>query len=180
VIRDLDIGSPAGFTAPRSARFGEIRVALDTATLTAPVIVIRELLVEAPQLTYERSAKATNLDVIQQSIDAYVRNAQAEAPKDGDARSGKRRFVIERLVIRGGRVGMTNAALRGQGIHFDLPEVQMRDVGRREGGLTAGEIASRVAGALQSRIAQKVLSSIDLLRRGGVEGAVDALKGLLK
>ena len=33
---------------------------------------------------------------------------------------------------------------------------------------------------LLGRIAQKVLTNIDLLRGGGVEGVVDALKGLLK
>jgi hypothetical protein len=34
--------------------------------------------------------------------------------------------------------------------------------------------------AIVARIAQRVLTSIDLLRKGGAEGAVDALKGLLR
>jgi hypothetical protein len=37
-----------------------------------------------------------------------------------------------------------------------------------------------VTGVIQQRIAQKVVTNIDLLRRGGVEGAIDALRGLLK
>jgi len=180
-IRGLELGSPAGFSAPRTARFGEVRVALDPATITAPVIVIHELVLEAPQITYERNDKATNLDAIQRRIDAYVKQAQGDAASDGAvSRTTRRRFIVEHFAIRGARVTMTNPALRGQGVGFDLPEVQLRDVGRREGGLTASEVASRVAGALQNRIAQKVLSNIDLLRRGGVEGAVEALKGLLK
>jgi hypothetical protein len=75
---------------------------------------------------------------------------------------------------------MTNPKLRGQGVSFDLPDVDLRDVGKRQGGATASEIANMVAGVVQQRIAQKVLTNIELLRRGGVEGAVDALKGLLK
>ena len=180
-IRDVELGSPAGFSAPRTARFGEVRVALDPATVTAPVIVIHELILEAPQVTYERNDRATNLEAIQRRIDDYVKRSEvAEASDGGSSRTARRRFIVEHLAIRGARVTMTNAALRGQGVGFDLPEVQLRDVGRREGGLTASEVASRVAGALQNRIAQKVLSNIDLLRRGGVEGAVEALKGLLK
>jgi hypothetical protein len=180
-IRDVELGSPPGFSAARSGRFGEVRVALDPATLAEPVIVIRELTLEAPQITYERGERGSNLDAIQKRIDAYVKQAEGAESAGSAGRVGvKRRFIVERLTIRGGRVTMTNPGLRGQGIGFDLPEVQLRDVGRREGGLTASEVASRVAGALQNRIAQRVLSNIDLLRRGGVEGAVDALRGLLK
>jgi hypothetical protein len=75
---------------------------------------------------------------------------------------------------------MTNPGLRGQGIAFNLPDIELRDVGRRQGGLTASEIGSVVAGELQARIAQRVLTNIELLKKGGVEGAIDALKGLLR
>jgi len=56
----------------------------------------------------------------------------------------------------------------------------MSDIGKRQKGLRASEIANVVTGAIISRIAQKMLTSIELLRKGGVEGAVDALKGLFK
>jgi hypothetical protein len=65
-------------------------------------------------------------------------------------------------------------------VSFELPEVQLRDIGKGKGGVTASEAAALVVSTLQNRIAQKVLTNADLLRRGGVEGAVDALKGLLK
>jgi len=34
--------------------------------------------------------------------------------------------------------------------------------------------------AIVAGIAQRVLSNIDLLRKGGIEGAIDALKGLIR
>jgi uncharacterized protein involved in outer membrane biogenesis len=181
-VRDLELGSPPGFSAPRTARFGEVRLALDPATITADVVVIRELTVDALQINYERGDKSTNLDAIQRQIDAYIARAQGEQAAQGGpgSRAKKRRFIVERLALRNGRVTMTTPALRGQGIGFDLPLVVLRDLGRNEGGLTASEIASRVANALQVRIAQKVLGNVELLRKGGVEGAIDALKGLLR
>ncbi len=182
-IRNLEIGNPGGFSSARSARFGEIRVAVDPSTLTDKLIVIQEIAVESPQITYEKGNKATNLDAIQSSIEAYVKRASAagDAPaKDGKEGGMKRRFVIERLSIRGGKVLMTTAGLKGQGVSFDLPEVQLRDIGKDRGGVTASEAAALVASTLQNRIAQKLLTNVELLRRGGVEGAVDALRGLLK
>ena len=179
-IRGLELGNPQGFSAPRAARLGEVRVALDPATLTAKVVRIHEIAIDAPQVTYERGAKATNLDVIQNNIEAYVKQASAQQAAAKEAPSEKRRFVIDRLTIRGARVLMTNPGLRGQGLTVDLPDVELRDVGRRQGGVTGSELASIVASAFQQRIAQKVLTNIDALRKGGVEGALDALKGLIR
>ena len=180
-IRGLEIGSPAGFTAPRAARFGEIRVALDPSTLTSRVILIHELTLEAPRIIYEKGARGANLDAIQERIDAYVKKSGGGSSADGSGGTSlRRRFIIERLTLRGGHVTMTNSALKGQGLGFDLPEIELRDVGKRQNGLTASEAAGVVASALQNKIAQKVLTNIDLLRKGGIEGAVDALRGLLK
>ncbi len=180
-LRGVEIGNAAGFSAPRAARFGEIRVALDPATVTGPVVVIRELTVLAPVVVYERGAKSTNLEAIQKRIDAYVKSSVPAADKGAARpRPAARRFIVERLTIRSARVTMTNPALRGQGIEFDIPDIHLRDVGRRQNGLRASEIANLVATTLIERIGRKVLTNIDLLRRGGVEGAVDALRGLLR
>lgn len=186
-VRGLDIGSPPGFGAARAARLGEIRVELDPATLFEPVVRIRELHVDAPAITYERGGKVTNLEVIQGNIEQYVRGQNREAPQESGGKSAgsvpgvqKRRFIIDRLTIRSARVTMTNPALKGQGISFDLPDIEIRDLGKRQGGVTASEAAAAVAATLQNRIAQRALTNIDALRRGGVEGAIDALRGLLK
>lgn len=180
-VRGLAIGNPPGFAAARAARFGEMRVALDPATVTADVVQVREIVVDGADITYEKGGKGSNLDVLQANIERYARAAgdSAASSRSGSA-SSRKRFVVGDLVIRNVRVTMTNRALKGQGIGFDLPEVRLTDVGRRQGGLTASELAAAVASAMQQRIAQKLLTNLDLLRRGGVEGAVDALKGLLK
>jgi len=178
-LKDLEIGSPRGYAAPRTARFGEIRLALDPATITADVIVVREIRVQAPLITFERGKDGHNLDAIQRNIEAYVARSGGDS-RAGDPRAAPRRFVVERLSIRGAKVTMTNPALRGHGLTFDLPDIEMSDIGKRQKGLRASEIANVVTGAIISRIAQKMLTSIELLRKGGVEGAVDALKGLFK
>lgn len=181
VLRGVEIGSPKGFNAPRTARLGEITVALDPATLRAPVVLIHEIALQGPAITFERGAKASNLDTIARHIEGYVKASESSPDgKQASGRSVRHKFVIEKLAIRGAKVTMTNPALKGQGVTFDLPDIQLRDVGKRRGGVTASEAASLVTNALVAAIAQRVLTNIDLLRRGGVEGAVDAIKGLFK
>ena len=184
-VRGLEIGNPGGFGAPRAARLGEIRVEIDPATLFEPVVRVRELYIDTPAITYERGNRTTNLEVIQKNIEAWGKASEPPSPTTGKTPgtipgTEKRRFIIDRLVIRAARVTMSNAPLKGQGLSFDLPDIEIRDLGRREGGVTASEAAAAVTATLQNRIAQRALTSIDALRRGGVEGAIDALKGLLK
>jgi uncharacterized protein involved in outer membrane biogenesis len=184
MLKAIEIGNPPGFSATHAAKLGEVRVALDPATIRAPIVRVREIAIEAPLIVYERGSKGTNLDAIQRNIEGYVaRNVPVSesGDKSAGAPSGARHlFVIDRLAIRGAKVTMTNTALRGQGITFDLPDIELRDLGKRQGGLTASQVAGIVTNTLIARIGQRVLTNIDLLRKGGVEGAIDALKGLIR
>jgi hypothetical protein len=178
-LRALEIGNPPGFNASRAARFGDVILEIDPATLRSPVVHVRAIGINEPTIVYERGDKTTNLDVISRNIEGYAKRAIAEEGASGGSRT-KRRFVIDRLLIRGAKVTMTLPSLRGQGVNFDLPDLELRDIGKDRNGVTASEAASIVTNAVIARIAQRVLSNIDLLRKGGVEGAIDALKGLLR
>jgi hypothetical protein len=179
-LRNLELGNPPGFSAPRAARFGDVILEINPATLRAPVVHVRAIGVEAAEIVYERADKTTNLDVIARNIEAYVKRSGDAAERGPGGGDGKRRFVIDRLLIRATRVTMTMPGLRGQGVHFELPAIELHDIGRRQNGLTASQVAGVVTNAIIARIAQRVLSNVDLLRKGGVEGAIDALKGLIR
>ena len=180
VLRDLELGSPAGFSAPHAAHVGEMQVTLDPGSLRQAVVRIHDIEVEAATITYERSEHGTNIAAIRGHIEDYIAaKAQSAQDEPAQARTGHRKFIVERLRIAHAHVTMTETALRGQGITFDLPDVELSGLGEREGGLTASEIGQRVAAALEAAIARKVLSSIELLRKGGLPGAIDALKGLV-
>jgi len=180
-IAGLEIGSPAGFSAPRALRIGEIRLALDPATLWDDVVRVHELEIGAIDITYERGDRAANLEVIQRNIERYAREpaSRVNAGEERGAKA-KRRYVIDRLALRSARVRMTNPGLRGQGIAFDLPDVELTGVGRGRGGVTASEAAALVSATLQRKIALRVLSNVEALRRGGLGTAIDALKLLIK
>ena len=180
-LKGLEIGNPKGYSGAHALKVDEVRLSIDPATVTGKVIYIREIAIDAPLITYERGRDGSNLDAIQRNIAAYARKTPGEGdPKAAAPQDDARRFVVERIAIRGAKVTMTNPVLKGQGITFDLPEVQMKDLGKRQDGLRASEIANLVARELIAKIGQRVLSNIELLKKGGVGGAVDALKGIFK
>ena len=180
MLRGVEIGNPPGYSSPHALRAGAITVGIDPSTLARDVVVIRDILVDAPQITYELKGGTNNLEAIRRHIAAYVeRSGDGEGGKaTSPGRSSGRRYMIGRITLRGAKVTMTNPLLKGGGLTFNLPDIDLRDIGKRSGGVTAAQAASIVTSALVSRIAQSILTNADALRRGGVDGALDALRGL--
>ena len=181
-LKGVEIATPKGFTSPRTTRVGEIRLALEPATIRDNLVVIHEIAVESPEIWYDRGGSGTtNLDAIQKNIEGYLQRSgtPAEGKAAGPPAPG-RRYVIEKISIRGARVTMTTAGLKGQGIGFTLPDIELRNIGQRPEGVTAAQAANVVTNALISKIAQRVITNLDVLRKGGKDAAIDALKNLLR
>jgi len=80
-VSGLTVGNPAGFSTPRALSLGDIHVKVDASTVTSPTVVVKEIVITRPQVTYEQGASGTNLQTLQ-------RNAEAYATKMTGGRSG--------------------------------------------------------------------------------------------
>ena len=181
-VKGFEVGNPPGYRAPYAVRVGEISLGVQVSSLTQDIIVIDEIVVQSQQVNYEVAGGTNNLEAIQKNIEAYVKSAGGESTaQDTPGRKGPaRKFIFGHIALRNAKVTMANPLLKGGGITFDIPDIELSDLGKRTNGITAAEAAKIVTNALISRIAQKVLTSIDLLRKGGKEGAIEALKGLIR
>ena len=181
-IKGVEVANPPGYRGPQALRVGEINVGVDVSSITEDVIVIREIVVQSPQVTYEISGKTNNLEAIQKNIEAYVKSTGGESSaRDAPGKTGPaRKYIFGHIALRNARVSMSNPILKGGSIPFDIPDIELRDLGRGTNGITAAEAARIVTNALIAKIAQKVLTNVDLLRKGGREGALEALKGLIR
>lgn len=67
-LKGLVIGNPAGFNTPSAMELGDFRIDLTMSSLLSDTIVIKEILINAPQITYEKSLKSSNLSTLQQNL----------------------------------------------------------------------------------------------------------------
>ena len=166
-IRGLFIGNPKGFDAPQALRLGEMRLTLDAGSLTKDVVVIKELLLVAPDVTYERGQGSDNMTVIQKHVDAWV------AKHAGKSEGPGKKFIIENLVVRDGKAHF------GTTLSSPIPDLHLRDVGKKTNGATAGEAFKQTWEALLrsvGNLASRVGSAI----KEGAQGAVEGVKKLFK
>lgn len=182
-IHALELGNPAGFKTPRALAVGTVSMQLDVATLTKDVVLIKEILIEHPQVTYEYASGGSNLDVIQRNVDQYLaaRTGGNSAPAD---KASQKKVIIEHLYIRDARAAVSAEALHGKAMTLALPEIHLTDIGKKSGGATPAEATRQVVGAI-TQSATKAVAPLNLggtmaSIKKGMSGAVDTVKGWFK
>ena len=172
-LRNLTIGNPAGFTSDYAIRLGQISVTLDVASVNSNPIVVKEIVVGAPQITYEFGSGGSNLDALKRNVAAYTGGGSGgSAPKQSDE-AGGRRLVIENLYIRDGRVDVRASFLKDQNAGTTLPEIHLRDIGK-QGGAASGASAAEITQQVIAAIANASRSAVGKMDVAGIQ---DALKG---
>ena len=165
-LRGLAIGNPKGFRNAHAATVGTIELAVDPATVAKDVVLVRRIVVIAPDITSEPGAKGSNFDVLQRNVERYL-GADKAAAKG----SGGRRLIVERLTIRGARLSYTPPVMTGKAaLLFNLPDIHLTNVGKGRGGVTPGELTKIVVDALLARIA-------DAVGRGVIQRGVGTVLG---
>jgi hypothetical protein len=150
VVRGLVVGNPPGFHTPHALKVAVIEVEVDVRTLTDPVILVKRIVIDAPDVNYEKDDTLTNFDAIQQNI---ARSLASGSPGEkGVTGTPPRKLIVEELVIRGAQARATAPALLGKTVSATLPDVRLRQLGRAEGGLTPGQLGQVVARAISQRL----------------------------
>ncbi|MBT3360060.1 MAG: hypothetical protein HN403_10580 [Rhodospirillales bacterium] len=194
-LKGLNIGNPSGFETDKAFSLGLVSVKMDTGTITSDTIVIKEIVVQAPDITYEIGSGGSNLDKLKENADAYVKVASGggggSSSSSADSADGKK-LIIEHLYIREAKMNVSATFLGGKKFGATLPEIHLTDIGKEDNGAGPGEIADQVISAITDS-ATGALSGIDFGDMAGkvteqlgdimgsaggmASGAADAAKG---
>lgn len=186
-IKDLIVGNPEGFNTPSAMELGELDVDIAMSSLFSDTIVIKKILIDAPQITYEKSLKSSNLSALQANLAPKDAKKPAGEPAPEKKEGADMNVVIEDFQLNGAKVHVTITALGGKKMTLPLPDIQMKDIGKESGGASLTEVLSETLGAVSKAVVDAVASTGgiagDALKKvGGTatdasSGAVDAAKG---
>lgn len=170
-IMNLRIGNPQGFANENLVGIDRFGIRLDPDTLTADTLIINEIRIRKPRVSYERRIRTDNIKTFQQTIEgAFARRTQTveaiQEKHNVEADAGQK-VIIERLSVESGIVRAKISALPTAPI--PLPPIEMRDIGKAEGGAGLAEVSSRIFGTFYDSIIGVVANTY------GIAG--DALKG---
>ena len=193
-LKGLIIGNPEGFKTESSFKLNEVRLALDVSSLLSDKIIIEEIFIDAPEITYEKGRKGDNFKAILDNINDFARMTGGKASEDKkeESKEGGKKIQINNLIVKNGKVNMSMAALKGEKLTLPLADIHLKDIGKDEEGTSIAEAVKEVFGAVNKNVIGAVAGSAKAIAESAekaaektvgkaketVEGAVDKLKGL--
>ena len=186
VLRGLKIGNPAGFNTPSAFRLGAISVTVDTDSLAGDTVVITEIVIDAPEVTYELGGDGSNIDAIQRNVEAYMARFEGGDSATADGGGEGPRLIIEDLYIINGTVNVSATFLGGKTLTTPLPDIHLEDIGKEDDGASPGEIAEQIiaairdgaTGAVSGLGIEELMGSAGELLESVTEGGGEALEGV--
>lgn len=182
-IRGLTVANPAGFKTARAVSLGEVSVKLSK-DWGPDLIVIEEVMVRAPEITYEIGASGSNIAAIQKNVEDFMKvmggggsSASSAPASDSGAKEGPK-IVINDLYIKGGKVNVSATLMQGKTITTPLPEIHLTDIGKDSGGATPAEIVDQLIAAITDA-SGNAAGSLDLSQLGlaDISGAAAEIGG---
>jgi len=179
-LSGLLVGNPAGYGTDSAFRLGSIDVSIDLQSLTSDTIVIRSIVIDGPDVTYEFGEGGSNIDVIGKNVEKAAGPPGKETPTE-EKGPGKK-MVVESLVITNGRVSVSHPLLKGKRLGSSLPAIRLKDIGKdKKDGATPAEVVDKVMDALEKQIAAAVgATDVNDMVKGLSKGAEDAVKGVMQ
>ena len=192
-LKGLVVGNPPGFQAERAFKLADAKVKVDLKTALSDKLIIEEILIDGPEITYEGSPSGSNLSKIQQNVAAFGKSV---APKDAaESKSQKKdptqkKVQINHFIVKNGQVNLSASMLKGKALTVRLPDLHLRDIGKESGGVMVQQAAAEVFAAINKSVVQSVAGSGKLLEKAAEEAAkglgseagkaVEGIKGLFK
>jgi uncharacterized protein involved in outer membrane biogenesis len=171
-IRGLEIGNPQGFKTPYAVKLGGFTLDLDPKSVLSDQVIVKQILIEGPEITYEMGLKASNLSRLQENIQAASggkpgAKPPAETPtkEPAPAKAGKK-VLINDLRITGGRINLSAAFLDGHSVPVVLPDVHLQDIGKESGGTDLSQVVAKIVNVIIETTTKSVTQSGKLLGEG--------------
>jgi len=181
VLRGLKVGNPAGFQTPYALTVEELRLQLELASLSRPVVHIRQITVVQAQLSYEHARGGSNLDLIQRHAEAYVAQHAPVPEKTVPDAKPATRLRIDQFDLLGARAEVRTALLQGKHMQVDLPDVHLRAIGPTEDGVSPAQASAVIVSGIRQSVTQAMVplhaeGVADRVKKGATS-ALNAVKG---
>ncbi len=174
-VKGLVIGNPKGYQSLSAFKLGDARAKVNVRSALTDKLIIEEIVVDAPDVTYEVVVAGSNIAKIQEHVSAFGKSfgAGGSAPKPAqDVDAHQKKVQINHFIVRNGRV---NASTIGRSMTVPLPDIHLRDIGKESGGVTFEKAAAEAFAAINKSVVQSVSGAGKFLEKGA-EAAGEAAK----
>ena len=181
-IKNLVIKNPEGYKTDHAFALGHIFVNVNMGSLMSDVIEIDQVLIDAPEITYEVGLGNSNLNTILENVNSSLPSSDEEKKEEKEEKKeGGKKVVINLVKVTNGKIGVSAKIAGGMEAPIVLPDIEIKDLGKKEGGISMVQAAAITLKTTLLSIFDVLKSSGKLLLDGAKaigEGIVDGVKSL--
>ena len=159
-LKNLYLGNPKGFKSPQAMRVKAIYVDVDEKSITGNTVIIDSVQVIGPEITYEKVGRTDNFKTILNNVKGSAR-ASKSSKNDTAKEGGGKKMLIRNVIIKDGEVDLEMSVYGGSSISASasLPDIHLKDVGKKNGGATPEEVVNMVFAALYKKITSPAVTA---------------------
>ena len=181
-IKNLVIKNPEGYKTDQAFSLGHIFVNVKMGSLLSDVIEIDQVLIDAPEITYEVGLGNSNLNTILENVNSALPSSDEEKKEEKEEKKeGGKKVVINLVKVTNGRIGVSAKIAGGMEAPIVLPDIEIKDLGKKEGGISMVQAAAVTLKTTLLSIFDVLKSSGKLLLDGAKaigEGITEGIKSL--
>ena len=179
-LKDLTVGNPKGFQAPSAFRLHNVTVRLDWKSMLSDTVVIEEILIDGPDITFEGTPTSSNLGIIRDNAKAFAPTQSSEngpAPKRDAQRGSGKKVVIKQFTMTNARANMWVRAggfeTKAQGV--TVPDIRLKNIGNASGGASVQEVVATLLTSVVTT-ATRLVTSLDKPLEKGAQAVGESTK----
>ncbi len=167
-IKGLTVANPSNYKSPYLLSLGGISVKLDIKSLLSDTIIVEDITVEKPVITYEMlSLTQNNIKQLQSNLSKNTASAEKSADKVADApqkdvkeKAASKKVIIKKVTVREGELKAVTAIPGDKGaLDVVLPEIVLTDIGNEQKGESIVASFSKILNKILSTASQTVVKS---------------------
>jgi len=188
------LGNPKGFSMPSAIECETIRVKVVKESLTTNKIIIEEIYVDGPIISYEKKGKTDNFKTIVNNIKKTVageKKAEKKQEEKAAAETGaEKKIQINNFIVKNGKINLGGTLLNAfgdNGVGIVLPDLHIKDIGKKKEtspaeafAIVLSEMTGDVTGSVTQvgkQLQEQVGKAVEGVT-GGTGKVGDTIKGL--
>jgi hypothetical protein len=165
-IKGLVVGNPEGFKSPQAISVGSARLVLKPGSLLSDKIVIHQIEVIAPEITFEGGFGGNNLSKILANLDETTGGSKTNAPAKPADQTPGRKLQVDEFTIKGATVYVSVTGMGGKTVPVVIPDIHLSNLGNGPEGITAADLTKRVVSAIEQEAIKAASTAVADLSKG--------------
>ena len=170
-LTGLVVNNPEGYETASAVSLPEIRIKVDWNSLLTDTVIVEEVLIVKPAMTFEWSLQGSNLGTIHENV---KRNTGSGSDDDGQEKGeqpGKRQEFdksvhIKKVTVKDALINVSFVGGQNEVTRLPLPDLELRDIGDPAGGTTFSQASAVIFEQIYDAIDKAVMKPGILLPQG--------------